>query len=573
MGLELLHPFEFNNLNTNYNSIISIINCIKNNCDSSIICLSENELAQFHEYMTDYTHKFNLCQMENIDLNTNKDEIINYFNKDIIPELDLIQNKINEIELKRKELQLFYHNQLSGPKTNSSKTSNEMVKLVYTENEGYSFSCTKIRYELLLKKVKELEKCRVRYNNNVTKFYPEELLTLCNELINYRDLLHKKVKINYLTTIKGYYNKYNSLFKKIKEFIEIIDVCHSNYKCKQKYNYVQPEIVQSQSAFFEATQLRHPIIERLGTNYIPNDVYLNNETLGILLYGLNSSGKSSILRAIGINIILAQCGLYVPCKQFLFYPFHTIISQVDLTDNLFSGKSSYINETLGLKRILKCANENTLVLCDEMCKGTEYNSSVSLVTSTLLFLLNKSSKIFFTSHLHEVAKQHEIKQSSLLKVCHMDVSIKNGKDIIFERLIRDGIGSELYGLEVAKSLLDEPSLIDIAFMIRNRLVDTIHKSEKRSTYNKRKIIQKCEICKSTKNLETDHIMPQCDTDKEGFINNKHYHKNEVFNLAILCKSCHLKKTQGKIIINGYKDSINGRFLDYIHLDDTQCDTK
>jgi 5-methylcytosine-specific restriction endonuclease McrA len=76
-------------------------------------------------------------------------------------------------------------------------------------------------------------------------------------------------------------------------------------------------------------------------------------------------------------------------------------------------------------------------------------------------------------------------------------------------------------------------------------------------------MKKCEICSSTKNLETDHMMPQCDTDENGFVNDKHYHKNEIFNLAVLCKSCHLKKTQGKIIINGYKDSINGRFLDYI----------
>ena len=562
MALELLHPREFNKLDMNYNLIIDIIDCIKQNCNLDSILLSDDEVKHYNEYISDYKLKFNLSIMDNIDLNTNKDEILNYFNKGIIPELDIIQDKIDKIEEKRSELQLFYHNQLCN--TVKGNNNHEMVKLVYTENEGYAFTCTKIRYELLLKRVKELEKCRVRHNNSVTKFYPEELLTLCNELINYRELLHKKVKMYYLNNIKEYYNKYNGLFKRLREFIEIIDVCNSNIKCKEKYNYSRPELIENNASYFEACQLRHPIIERLGTNYIPNDVKLDHESMGMLLYGLNSSGKSSLLRAIGINVILAQCGLYVPCQSFKFSPFHTIISQVDLTDNLFSGKSSYINETLGLKRILKCADDNTLVLCDEMCKGTEYNSSVSLVASTLIFLLNKCSKVFFTSHLHEIARQDEIKELSTLKICHMDVSIRNNRDIIFERLLRDGIGSELYGLEVAKSLLEEPELIDIAFNIRNRLVgnNTEKFGKKRSNYNKKKIMKKCEICSSTKNLETDHMMPQCDTDDKGFVNDKHYHKNEIFNLAVLCKSCHLKKTQGKIIINGYKDSINGRFLDY-----------
>ena len=70
------------------------------------------------------------------------------------------------------------------------------------------------------------------------------------------------------------------------------------------------------------------------------------------------------------------------------------------------------------------------------------------------------------------------------------------------------------------------------------------------------------ICKSKKNLETDHIIPQCDADNNDFLKNVDYHKNEEYNLATLCKECHLKKTLGKIIIHGYKDTLNGHFLDW-----------
>lgn len=560
MSLDLLHPYEFVKLHNNYQNILSISSLLENNQNFSNINLTKEDLQLFDTYMNDYLSKFDLESMIKIDLNTSKDEIINYFNKGIIPELDSIQDKIIDIENKREELRLFYDSKIN------TKTDNQMIKLVYTENEGYSFVCTKIRYQLLLEKLKEAKlKCdfRLKQTNNTTKFYPDELINLSTELLNYRDLLHKKIKLHYLTVINNYYTLYNVLFSKCKTLIEIIDVCFSNYKCKEKYRYTSPELIEHDTSFIEACELRHPIIERLGKNYIPNDIILNETTNGLLLFGLNSSGKSSLLRAIGICIILAQCGLYVPCSKLRYSPFHTIISQVDLTDNLFSGKSSFITETLGLKQIIRCAGPNTLVLCDEMCKGTEHSSSVGLVASVIKRLIMTNSKFFFTTHLHKLKDEDSIIKNDKIKICHLSVNIRNS-DIIFERKLTDGSGSELYGLEVAKTILEDELLIDDAFQIRNRLLGkkTGILGNKKSTYNAKKILKKCEICQSTNNLETDHIIPQCEADNSGFLNNVHYHKNEEYNLAILCKECHLKKTLGKITIHGYKEGLKGKFLDY-----------
>lgn len=560
MGLELLHPYEFVKLNSTYNTILKINDAIQNKCDLSDLVLNNTYMSLLNEYMDNYIKKFNLEKMKNMDLNTNKDEIVNYFNTGIIPELDEIEQHIVSLEEKRENLRLYY-----DEKINTNKT-NEMIKLMYTENEGYSFMCTRIRYQVLLNKLKDegiKVDFKIKQTNNTTKFYPEQLLKLSSELLNYRDLLHKKIKIHYLNTITSYYTLYRELFTKLKLFVETVDVCQSNYKCSQVYKYTKPTLIHTHEAFVKATELRHPIIERLGKRYVPNNITLDKHSNGILLYGLNSAGKSSLLRAIGINVILAQCGLYVPSKEFEFSPFDTIISQVDLTDNLFSGKSSFITEMMGLKKILKCSSDRTLVLCDEMCKGTETNSSISLVTVTLLKLLNDNAKFFFTSHLHDITKMDIIKNNSKVKICHLAVSIKNG-DIIFERQLKSGSGSELYGLEVAKTLLDNNELIDMAFDIRNDLINnnTSIISNKKSVYNKKKHVKKCEICNSTRNLETDHIVPQCEADENGFLESQSHHKNESFNLAILCKSCHLKKTQGQIIIHGYKDGLNGQFLDY-----------
>lgn len=561
MSLELLHPYEFVKLHNNYELILKLSKVLDDNV-FEVTNLSKNELELFNDYINDYTTKFNLEYMKKIDLNTSKDEIINYFNKGIIPELDTIQDKISEIENKREALRLFYDTKINT----KGDTSNPMVKLVYTENEGYSFMCTKIRYQLLIEKLKDTKDkydFKIKQTNNTTKFYPEELLNLSIELLNYRELLHKKIKSHYLMTISVYYTKYKDLFKKSKSFVEVIDVCHSNFKCKEKYQYVCPEIVNSDKSFFEAKGLRHPIIERLGKNYIPNDITLNSDNTGMLLFGLNSSGKSSLLRAIGICVILAQSGLYVPCKEFTYSPFYTVISQVDLTDNLFSGKSSFITESLGLKKILRCTGQNTLVLCDEMCKGTEHVSSVGLVAATIKRLVSTNSKFFFTTHLHKLNEEESIVKNKNIQICHLSVEIRNN-DIIFERKLMSGSGSDLYGLEVAKTILEDDDLIEDAFKIRNRLLEnsTSVLGKKKSNYNKKKLMKKCEICESVKNLETDHIIPQCEADDSGFLREHQFHKNEEYNLATLCKECHLKKTLGKISIHGYKEGLKGKFLYY-----------
>jgi len=565
MSLDMLHPYEFVKLDINYDIILRLSELLSDKSSMSNINLKEEERVLLKEYVNDYRKKFNLSLMKKMDLNTSKDEIINYFCEGVIPELDAIQNKIIEIENKREELRLLYDMKIN------QKMDVPMVKLMYTENEGYSFVCTRIRYQLLVQKLKEGKETydfKIKQTNNVTKFYPDELIELSSELVNYRELLHKKIKLHYLNVMNEYYKTYRELFLRCKKLIEIIDVCYSNHKCKEKYRYVRPDLIQADEAYFEALQMRHPIIERLGKNYIPNDIKLDMNKNGMLLFGLNSSGKSSLLRAIGICIILAQCGLYVPCNEFKFSPFHTVISQVDLTDNLFSGKSSFITEILGLKKIIRCAGKHTLVLCDEMCKGTEHISSVGLVASTIKRLVSTGTKFFFTTHLHILKNNDEIMKNSAMQVCHLSVEIRNN-DIIFERKLMSGTGSDLYGLEVAKTILEDDLLIDDAFMIRNRLLGNSNQilGKKKSVYNSKKMIKKCEICGSSRNLETDHIIPQCSADENGFLSSAHYHKNEEFNLATLCRECHMKKTLGKITIHGYKEGLKGKFLDYtIHIE-------
>jgi DNA mismatch repair protein MutS len=577
MGLGSLHPYEFEKLHNTYRTILDMFTIISK--DKHVDLLFKGEipderiLQDFTEYISDYTTTFNLNTMRSINLNTNKDEIVNFFNRGIVEDLDKIQRDICTIENTIEELRKSYDQYINdNPKT-------PMIRLGFTDNDGYFFTCTKIRYQRLIKEYqnkKEEGKNEVdftmRATSNTCKFSSDDLVKLSNRLINTRELLVKRVKSHYLLKLQEYSNKYNKIFKSLLQFIEIVDISNSNLKCFTKYKYCKPQITDSEDSFVIAKSIRHPIIELINTDteYIPNDISLTRDSSGMLLYGLNSSGKSSLLRSLGISIVLAQSGLYVPCKSFNFAPFYTMISQVDLTDNLFANKSSFTSEMCGLKKILQCKSSNTLVLSDELCRGTEVNSSSAIVASTLLELVKSNTKFFFTTHLHDLQRIEEIRDEPKINTCHLSVDTTDDV-IVFQRRLKPGSGSDLYGLEVCKSIISDTAFIDRSFQIRNRLISGRENntvlSQKRSNYNKRKILNHCEVCGYKPKvgnvpLDTHHINEQKNCDLSGFVNEKHFHKNELYNLVSLCKPCHLKIDTGELVIRGYKMSTRGVLLDY-----------
>ena len=578
MGLEMLHPYEFCKLHDTYIKIMELIEIIKI-CDlDTTILFKDNMSNKLIEYINEYNTIFNLEEMKRITLQTSKEEIVNFFKTEIVTELDEITDSIVNIEMEMESLRKNLESKLEK-KPNTANSDNNQIKLLYTENDGYYFCCTKIRYTKLTNECKNDNlQFTMRSTSNMCKFTTQSLTKLSNLLIVKRDLLAKKIKLNDLQKCKSLFCKHYTLFEELLSFIRILDITMSNVKCGKKYLYTRPQIKEGKEkddsksdseSFINITALRHPIIERISsTEYIPNDITLDKNNKGLLLYGLNSSGKSSLLRALGISIVLAQCGLYVPCEKMEYSPFKTLISQVDLTDNLFSGKSSFISEMCGSKKILNCVGKNTLVLSDELCRGTEVNSSCAIVTSCLMALEKSNTKFFFTTHLHEIAKLKVISGNDSIKICHLGVETKDNI-IIFNRKMCSGPGSDLYGLEVCKSIIKDPAFIDIAFDIRNEIIENKKKvlSTKKSRYNSKKIIHKCEVCgyQPKKNgipLDTHHINEQKNCDSLGFVKDKAFHKNEEYNLVSLCKSCHLKIDTGELIIKGYISTTSGRMLDY-----------
>ena len=331
----------------------------------------------------------------------------------------------------------------------------------------------------------------------------------------------------------------------ISRFIGLIDVVHNKAYNANKFNYAKPVIENNYDgkSYFNARKLRHPLIEQINQNelYVTNDIQLDSNYTSSLIYGTNAVGKSSLIKSIGISIILSQSGNYVPSSSFIYYPYTTLFTRILNTDNIFKGLSTFALEMSELRNILKYSNKNSIVLGDELCSGTESISGLSIFTASLERLHNNDVSSIFATHYHELLKYDEIKNLTKLKINHMSVIYdKKLNKLIYDRKLKDGSGEMMYGIQVAESLDLDSEFIARCYSIRNKYNqnDNTIMNCKGSSYNAKKIKEKiCEVCRENPSCDIHHLQFQENADKNGFINNE-FHKNKKANLISICEKCH-----------------------------------
>jgi len=264
---------------------------------------------------------------------------------------------------------------------------------------------------------------------------------------------------------------------------------------------------------------------------------------GVLLYGTNAVGKTSFIKSIGIAVIMAQAGLYVPCTTFTYKPYQSIFTRILGNDNLFKGLSTFAVEMTELRTILTMANKNSLVLGDELCSGTESDSALSIFTAGLEILHERDSTFLFATHFHEINKYDEIKALTKLKMLHMAVHYdKKTNALVYDRKLRDGPGESMYGLEVCKSLHLPDAFLERAHAIRMKYKEESQNvlSLSPTHFNAKKIVGNCELCHINKASEVHHLQHQKNASKEKNNYIDTFHKNHVANLLNICETCHQK---------------------------------
>lgn len=326
--------------------------------------------------------------------------------------------------------------------------------------------------------------------------------------------------------------------------------------------YCRPVITTAKTASISLKNLRHPIIEsqQTRTEYVPHNIELGVRDNGWLVYGMNASGKSSLMKAVGIAIHLAQCGAYVPASECIISPFTALYTRILNHDNIYAGLSSFAVEMVELRDILKYADENSIVLGDELCSGTETRSAEAIVTAGIHWFAERNVKYIFATHLHGLLDI--LPEPSILKlqVWHLRVVYNAAiKKLIYERHLRPGSGSSLYGLEVARALDLPVDFINSAHKIRRQLLGSkVEEETVSSTWNPSIIRRACEQCGSeiVRDLEVHHIRPRVEASGKQFKDTGLMRDNQR-NLIVVCQKCHDAHHAGQLELGSVVQTSDG----------------
>ena len=517
-----LSPAEFYLLTFSYKLILDILELMP------LFYTKITKLTlKFQHFYEKFNQLFDLEKMKDIQLQSIKNS---FFKEGQYTEIDNTNNEI-----------VMNHQLLKKIADEYSKTVT--VKIVKSENEGYCLSCTPTKVNLLKNKYTDITITKLKSHAKITS---PKIVEYSTKICELEETISKIVKQKYIEELNQLYTKNKKMLQNVINKIAELDVISSSAKCAIKYVYHKPIIVKSEQSTVNISELRHPIIERIiDKEYEVNDLTLGmDDKYGMLIYGVNSSGKSSLIRALGCNIVLAQAGMFVSAKMFKYTPYTLLLSKISCQDNLFKGHSTFISELLEIRTMIKRSDNNTLVLADELCAGTEGLSATSLVSSTILHLANKKTTFMFSTHLHSLMEIEKIRECKLLFINHFSITIDENQTISYNRKLQEGHGNSLYGLEIANSLQIGTEFMKNAFEIRSILEqkNPFILNTKKSKYNANLYVDECSTCKKQEEqvgpLHTHHIHFQKNANKCGIINDKHFHKNILHNLIILCSKCH-----------------------------------
>jgi DNA mismatch repair protein MutS len=550
------------------------------------VCLQENT------EMLAYTGAHNLdeqcvqlekCLNKYLDMDACKNNIIQ-MRAGIDAELDAMNEELANSNTIFANIHGFFNMALKCTQDSDA----EFVKINTTEKSGSSLQITKVRAKLL-KQVLDSESymgypCfksnfskvtlkQVVYKGTTIDFKDIKLVSatgscdeirfkqlddICATVLQLENAVAKRNAMLYNNFISEVLEKHN--LSNIIQFVTKLDVVICKAYLAKEYRLCKPIVIEDQhsrvyaegqhSRVYAEDQhsrvyaegLRHLLIEQLQQNetYVTNNVSLNAN--GILLYGTNAVGKTSLIRALGIATVLAQSGFYVPCSSFTYTPFKSIYTRILGNDNLYKGLSTFAVEMSELRVILKNADQNSLILGDELCSGTETQSALSIFVAGLQTLATKNASFIFATHFHEIVDYDEIKALKSIMLKHMAVHYDPQTDkLVYDRVLKDGPGDNMYGLEVCKSLHMPTDFMDKAFALRNKYFPTTAGtlSMPTSHYNANKIRGMCEKCGTKLSTEVHHVLEQRNADADGFIKGTAIRKNHKANLLALCEACHL----------------------------------
>ena len=283
-----------------------------------------------------------------------------------------------------------------------------------------------------------------RYITEELKVYEEKILNAEEKLIVIEQRLFQEL----IRTAADY----TAAIQQNARIVAALDCLLSFASVARDNRYVLPEITEETTLTIKAG--RHPVIEKqlgVGESYVPNDIFLDNEQQQILIItGPNMAGKSALLRQTALIVLMAQMGSFVPADSVSIGLVDKIFTRVGASDNLSKGESTFMVEMTETASILNNLSDRSLVLMDEIGRGTSTYDGVSIAWAIVEFLHNHSgfrAKTLFATHYHELNQLAE----DLVRVKNFNVSVKEvGDKILFMRTLKPGGSEHSFGIHVAR---------------------------------------------------------------------------------------------------------------------------
>ena len=272
--------------------------------------------------------------------------------------------------------------------------------------------------------------------------------------------------------IRDEVKKYISVIQKNSKVLAEIDMIASFATVTEENSYVRPKFTEKREIVIKDG--RHPVVEKvIKDNYISNDIVMNEDIDILLITGPNMAGKSTYMRQLAITVIMAQIGCFVPAKECTIPIFDKIFTRIGASDDLVSGDSTFMIEMKEANTAISEATENSLILFDELGRGTATYDGMSLAQAILEYIHdNIKAKTLFSTHYHELTVlEHDLNH---LKNVHVSATLDDGK-LIFLHKVKNGSVDKSYGIHVASLAHLPKTLIDRA----NDILSVYEKSNKK----------------------------------------------------------------------------------------------
>ena len=317
---------------------------------------------------------------------------------------------------------------------------------------------------------------------NCERYITEELKNLENQILGAEERV-VTLEYNAFCEIRSSIEKQIQRIQKTATLVSTLDVLVSFAIVAEDMNYVKPEV--DNGGVIDIKEGRHPVIEKMisNSNFVPNDTYLDEEGNRLaIITGPNMAGKSTYMRQVALITLMAQVGSFVPASYAKIGVVDKIFTRVGASDDLSMGQSTFMVEMMEVATILKEATKNSLVILDEIGRGTSTYDGLSIAWAVAEFIADKEkcgAKTLFATHYHELTEL----ENKVEGVKNYSIAVKEkGEDIIFLRKIVDGGTDESYGVHVAR-------LAGVPQVVTKKANEILQSLERRNVLNNKIIEQ------------------------------------------------------------------------------------